>query len=44
MNDHGSFPAEGQGSFLRQLVQTGSGAHSAFYPKGTGSFFIGVNW
>jgi hypothetical protein len=27
---------------LLNIVQTGSGAHTAFYPMGTGGFFPGV--
>jgi hypothetical protein len=30
--------------FLLHVAQTGSGAHPAFYLKGTGGFFPGVKW
>jgi hypothetical protein len=29
---------------LSHCVHTGSGAHSASYPMGTGSSFLGVKW
>jgi hypothetical protein len=36
------FPAEARNFSLPHHVQTGSGAHSASYPMGTGGSFAGV--
>jgi len=38
------YPGDPVNFSLRQRVQTGSGAHTAFYPMGTRVFFLGVKW
>jgi hypothetical protein len=42
LNDGGSIHGKGRGFSLRHCVQTGSGAHPASSPMGTGHFFHGV--
>jgi hypothetical protein len=46
LDDRGSrvrFPAGAGNSSLHHRVQTGSGAHPASYPMGTGGSFPGIN-
>jgi hypothetical protein len=40
-DDSGSIPGGGEEFFFRHHVQTGSGAHPASYPMGTGGSFPG---
>jgi hypothetical protein len=39
LDDRGSIPDRGRGFFLYLCIQTGSGAHPASYPMGTGGPF-----
>jgi hypothetical protein len=43
-DDRGSIPGRNRGFSLHYHVQTGSGAHSASYPKGSGGSFSGIKW
>jgi hypothetical protein len=42
MDDRGSIPGRDREFSLRHCVQTGSAAHPASYPMGTGGFSVGI--